>query len=91
MPSMQKKWTAEQLGKLYGEALRGKAVQAEAIERMETTDDVPMNPKRRYVLAKLLDIPLGLLSLEYLERNTAFAEPKDPKKPLDVQEYETAL
>ena len=79
------------VGKLYGDALRRKAVQAEAIERMEITNDVPLNPKRRYVLAKLLDIPLGLLSLEYLEQNTALAEPKDPKKPFDVQEYEMAL
>ena len=62
-----KGWTREQEGKLYGYYLRAKPISPETIERMELTNEIPKNPKRRYILATLLDIPVAYFGLAALE------------------------
>jgi tetratricopeptide (TPR) repeat protein len=62
-----KRWTLEQEGKLYGHYLRAKPMSPETIERMELTNDIPKNPRRRYILATLLDIPVAYFGLATLD------------------------
>ncbi len=62
-----KGWTREQEGRLYGYYLRAKPISPETIERMELTNDIPKNSKRRYILATLLDIPVAYFGLAAVE------------------------
>ena len=86
-----KGWTREQLGKLYGRALRGSPITAGAIQRMEQTNDLPSSEKRRYVLAKLLNIPVALLGLNALPFVPSASPNKKAAKHLDLVEYHSAL
>ncbi|MBV9691588.1 MAG: hypothetical protein JO202_17965 [Ktedonobacteraceae bacterium] len=62
-----KRWTLEQQGKLYGYYLRVKPMSPRTIERMERTNEIPKSPRRRYILATLLDIPVAYFGLMTLE------------------------
>jgi hypothetical protein len=74
-----KGWTRQQAGKLYGYYLRAKPISPETIERMELTNDIPNNPKRRYVLATLLDIPVAYFGLATLDE---FAQARQAKQSI---------
>ena len=84
-----KGWTWEQLGKLYGQALRDKPVLEGTIQRMEQTNNLPDSKKCRYVLAKLLDIPLALLGFGYAEQSTNAK--KVTTHALNLVEYRATL
>ncbi len=86
-----KGWTREQLGKLYGRALSRSPIAAETIQRMEQTNNLPSSEKRRYVLAKLLDIPVALLGLNALPFVPSASSSKKAAKQLDLVEYRSAL
>jgi transcriptional regulator with XRE-family HTH domain len=74
-----KGWTRQQQGKLYGYYLRAKPISPETIERMELTNDIPTNPKRRYILATLLDIPVAYFGLMTLDQ---FAQARQARQPV---------
>lgn len=59
-------WKAWQLAELYGEATRGDddTIDVSRIIKMETKNMVPKDRKRRWILARILDIPLVLFGLE---------------------------
>src|SRR5258708_37942190 len=89
---IKKAWTRAQLAELYGNALREASMSVEAVRLMEENNRVPCNPKRRYILAKLLDIPLALFGLAALET----FEIKDTSSPkrrerFDIEHYQSRL
>nr|BBH86365.1 hypothetical protein KTC_11160 [Thermosporothrix sp. COM3] len=83
---IEKGWSAEKLGSLYGNAVRGYPVQQDAIYMIEE-GHLPKNIKRRLVLAGLLGIPPLLLCPDL----QAEADVSIPEHPLDRTEYTTAL
>lgn len=59
-----KHWTSEQLGELYGNLIYGRPISGRMVQFMEKNNALPSNPKRREILARLLDIPLFMLGIE---------------------------
>jgi tetratricopeptide (TPR) repeat protein len=84
-----KGWTAAYLAFVYSEALGHEEIMtANWIYRMEHKNEVPTDEKRRWILARLLDIPPVLFGLEPLER--AMSDLFTWEK-VDVQEYRLTL
>jgi tetratricopeptide (TPR) repeat protein len=84
-------WTAGQLASLYGEALESGEdclITPSWIYMMERKNMVPLDKKRRWILARLLDIPPILFGLELSDPSCAhlFAWER-----VDVVEYRSAL
>jgi len=84
-----KGWSPDQFGRLYGQALRDKPIKGKTIQRMEQMNELPKSEKRRYVLAQLLDIPLALVGLGYLEQS--LLTEKETPKALNLVEYRATL
>jgi tetratricopeptide (TPR) repeat protein len=92
-------WTAAQLASLYSEALgldEDHLITTSWIISMENQNRVPADEKRRWILARLLDIPPFLLGLNALsdvssrqEEATIFDMLQAEK--VDVAEYQTTL
>jgi len=51
-------WTVEQFGVLYGKIVKNKPCTKMRIYQMIQVNSFPIDRKRRYVIAKLLSIPL---------------------------------
>jgi tetratricopeptide (TPR) repeat protein len=84
-----KGWTAAYLAFVYSEALGHEEIMtANWIYRMEHKNEVPTDEKRRWILARLLNIPPLLFGLEPLE--SAMSDLFKWEK-VDVQEYRLAL
>lgn len=84
-----KGWTAAYLAFLYSEALGNEEIiTVRWIYRMEHNNEVPIDEKKRWILARLVDIPFSLFGLEALERTIPglFSWEK-----VDVQEYRLTL
>lgn len=83
-------WKAWQLAELYGEATRTNdddTIDVSHILKMETKNMVPKDRKRRWILARILDIPLVLLGLEAMPNMGQLLS----FTKIDRDEYETAL
>jgi len=61
-------WSVEQFGQLYGMAVKNKKYTKERIYQMIRKDAFPQDPKRRWIIAKLLQIPPMYLGLSTLDR-----------------------
>jgi tetratricopeptide (TPR) repeat protein len=82
-------WSREQLAFYYSEALgKEQEVTASWVYHMEKENRIPIDPKRRWILAQLLSIPPALLGLKNFE-NPVFN--LFDWKPIDVQEYHLML
>jgi tetratricopeptide (TPR) repeat protein len=103
-----KEWSTEELSMRYTDALKllkgedgddedeETKVTARWIRLMEQQNKVPVNPKRRWVLAMLLGIPaasFGLAPIDdsFTKRQTMATIQRKPGKPLDIAEYTTFL
>jgi hypothetical protein len=87
-------WKGWELALLYSEALDAEGLEEETkllkeqwIYMMENQNMVPLDQRRRWILAALLDIPLVLFGLE----STSPQGRLFLWKPLDVAEYRAAL
>jgi len=95
---LRRGWTAEKLAFLYSEALgfdEEEPVTPHWIYRMEKKNEVPVDEKRRWILARLLDIPPVLFALEEASlipsvQWQAFFDNLH-HGPIDLVEYRTAL
>ncbi|QBD75953.1 hypothetical protein EPA93_08005 [Ktedonosporobacter rubrisoli] len=90
-------FSAEYVGELYGKVAGEEPVTGRHIQRMEINDSFfPKDPKRRWVLAQLLNVPVELMALVSLETlppveahsSLAVAE---PTSQLDREEYQATL
>src|SRR5437660_7129142 len=63
---LAKGWTRHDLARLYGEFFHDQTISEDTIRMWEDYDKLPKKPKRRQVLALLLDIPLAALGVEEL-------------------------
>jgi transcriptional regulator with XRE-family HTH domain len=63
---LERGWSAETVAELYGNAVRGEPMTANAIFNLEE-GIIPKNRKRRWVLARMLDIAPAALGLEALQ------------------------
>ncbi|QBD81103.1 hypothetical protein EPA93_36080 [Ktedonosporobacter rubrisoli] len=99
-----KRWSAERLALLYSEMLEEASTEdmsseelitARWIQRMEQRNEVPRDPKRRWILATLLGIPPALLGLQalapLLEIDNIFALNALKEDKIDVLEYRAYL
>jgi hypothetical protein len=100
-------WSAEQLARAYSQALRhddaeGKLEEEEVevtarwIQLMEQKNRVPTDPKRRWVLARLLSIPPLLFGLQPLTKVITAPEKASgltilKRGSLDLETYQTQL
>ncbi|MBV9708925.1 MAG: hypothetical protein JO125_16140 [Chloroflexi bacterium] len=91
---MQMGWKGWELALLYSEALDAEGLEEETklvteqwIYMMENQNMVPLDQKRRWVLAKLLDIPPVLFGLEALPSPSSVFT----WESIDVVEYQAAL
>jgi tetratricopeptide (TPR) repeat protein len=90
-------WKAWELAMLYGEAVRGEQIEDDVeavaenwIYMMERQNMVPQDEKRRWILARLLDIPPLLFGLGMLEGAGAVAQIFQWER-VDVKEYRATL
>jgi transcriptional regulator with XRE-family HTH domain len=84
-------WTAERLALLYSEILRSdekEPVTPQWIYIMERKNEVPLDEKRRWILARLLNIPPFLFGLQPIE--PALTD-LFRWQAIDVQEYRQTL
>ena len=81
-----RKWSADALAKMYGEAIGNPSITGRWIQRMEKLNLVPSDVTRRRALASILGIPVGLLGLGTLEevQPRAYHEVPIAQKQLDV-------
>ncbi|MBV9689760.1 MAG: hypothetical protein JO202_08600 [Ktedonobacteraceae bacterium] len=91
---MQMGWKGWELALLYSEALEAEGLEEETrlikeqwIYMMENHNMVPLDQKRRWILATLLDIPPALFGLESTSPHRALFL----WKPVDVAEYRAIL
>lgn len=63
---LAKGWTRHDLARLYGEFFHDQTISEETIRMWEDYNKLPKKPKRRQVLALLLDLPLAALGVEEL-------------------------
>lgn len=63
---LAKGWTRLDLARLYGEFFHDQTISEDTIRMWEDYDKLPKKPKRRQVLALLLDLPLAALGVEEL-------------------------
>jgi len=68
---LAKGWTREDLALLYGEFFHEISINSETIRMWEDYDKLPKKPKRRQVLALLLDLPLAALGVDAALHMTA--------------------
>lgn len=89
------KWSAEKLGKLYGEKIDGRPVTARWIQSMEKNNDIPVDPKRRLILATLLGISPFLFGLsEEFIRSQEISSSQNlshKEKSIDLKDYDSTL
>jgi tetratricopeptide (TPR) repeat protein len=89
-------WTGERLAYLYSEALEEEEpVSRFWVYRMEGQNKVPIDEKRRWILARLLDIPPALLGLQVVSESqpvswTSTFDPFSSEK-VDLVEYRATL
>lgn len=63
---LAKGWTRHDLARLYGEFFHDQTISEDTIRMWEDYDKLPKKPRRRQVLALLLDLPLAALGIEEL-------------------------
>ncbi|MGH2479112.1 MAG: hypothetical protein ACRDHW_05600, partial [Ktedonobacteraceae bacterium] len=85
-----------EVGILYGKIAGADSVTGRHIQRMEQNDTFfPDHPDRRWILAKILNIPPTLLALVGLNVVANDLSPENtalfPRRHIDVHEYHTAL
>jgi hypothetical protein len=88
------KFSPEQVAVLHGEIAQGKPVTGRHVLRMEQTDSFfPNHPNRRWILARLLNVPAALLALVELEPDPPKKSPivSTPRKHIDLEEYQNML
>jgi tetratricopeptide (TPR) repeat protein len=89
-------WTGERLAYLYSEALdEEEPVSRFWVYRMEDQNKVPVDEKRRWILARLLDIPPALFGLPILAEGlpVSWFNMFDPlsEEKVDLVEYRATL
>ncbi len=85
----------EYVAAVYGKVAEGSPVTGRHILRMEQTDGFfPKDPKRRWVLATLLNVPpviMAFLGLEAPNEKPGKALIPSPSAPVDIEEYYARL
>jgi tetratricopeptide (TPR) repeat protein len=80
-------WSREQLAFYYSEALGKEVITASWVYHMEKENRIPIDQKRRWILARLLNIPPILFGLQDFKNITALFD----WEPVDIAEYRTQL
>ena len=94
-------WSVEQFGMLYGKAVKNSPYTKERIYQMIRDNTFPRDPYRRWVIARLLQIPPVLLGLSSLNELLAQALPESEhlsmpiltryQHSIDLEEFQTKL
>jgi tetratricopeptide (TPR) repeat protein len=96
-------WTVEQFGALYGHAVKQKPYTKMRVYQMIRNNSFPTDPERRWVIAKILQIPALYLGVEQLDDLLLQSLPSEPRKAskapvftfqqtsLDIEEFQSAL
>jgi len=77
---LAKGWTRLDLARLYGEFFHDQTISEDTIRMWEDYNKLPKKPRRRQVLALLLDIPLAAFGVEELLTVTSSAAIVLPQK-----------
>jgi tetratricopeptide (TPR) repeat protein len=92
---LRKGWTGSTLAFLYSEALGNEFITASWVYIMEKQNKVPIDEKRRWILAQLLDIPPKLFGLVPLAGGALELQEEIVKvfriETIDIVEYRAAL
>ncbi len=89
-----KGWSKKQLGYLYGKATLREPYTERWIQMQLKHNSFSTDPKRRWILAKMLDIPpllLGIATLDDLLGPQVDTLPVTKSKHLDIEEYRSKL
>lgn len=84
-------WSADQAASIYGQAVKGTPITRKAYLRMEE-GYLPKDPRRRWILARMLGIAPVVLGLSTPESAKYISySPSKRAKPVDMSEYRAAL
>jgi hypothetical protein len=87
---LERGWSAETAGVIYGNAVRGKPITEGAIYTLEE-GKLPKSVKRRWVLARMFDIPPAVLGLSLVKSSRLPQSLTRRTRPVDVVEYQKTL
>ena len=89
---LEREWGAATVAELYGKAVRGTPITGSAVFSMEE-GKIPEKEQRRWVLARILNIPPAALGLKVLteDKGKIPSFPVKRSRSVDVSEYQATL